>query len=139
MLIGDVLLAMREDAFRAAMGHDMSFFDRYQSGRIVSRITSDTDEFGRVSVLVTELFTQLLIVAILLVYLSAIDARLTLLLTMLAPLGFFIAWSFHNMARRITRRSQQAVADVNASFQKAVTGITVAKNFRREQGSMRSF
>jgi ABC-type multidrug transport system fused ATPase/permease subunit len=66
-LIGDVILAMRADAFDAVMNHDMSFFDKYQSGRIVSRITSDTDEFGRVAVLITELFTQLLVVVILMV------------------------------------------------------------------------
>ena len=40
-LLGDVVLALRVDAFRAVMNHDMSFFDRNQSGRIVSRITTD--------------------------------------------------------------------------------------------------
>ena len=77
-LLGDVVLAMRTDAFRAVMNHDMSFFDKYQSGRIVSRITSDTDEFSRVAVLLTELFSQVLLVVILVAYLFtdqlAIDA-----------------------------------------------------------------
>ena len=50
-LLADVVLAMRTDAFQAVIRHDMSFFDQYQSGRIVSRITSDTEEFGRVAVL----------------------------------------------------------------------------------------
>jgi len=134
MLLGDVLLAMRKDAFRAVVNHDMSFFDRNQSGRIVSRITSDTDEFARVAVLVTEVVTQLLAVVVLLAYLFTINARLTLLLILLAPVAFFIARLFQNIARRITRQSQRAVADVNASIQEAVTGIGVAKNFRREQG-----
>ncbi|MBX3010973.1 MAG: ABC transporter ATP-binding protein [Caldilineaceae bacterium] len=134
MLLGDVLLAMRNDAFRAVMNHDMSFFDQNQSGRIVSRITSDTDEFGRVAVLVTEVVTQLLAVVVLLAYLFTIDVRLTLLLILLAPVAFIIAWQFQSMARRITRHSQRVFADVNASIQEAVTGIGVAKNFRREQG-----
>jgi ATP-binding cassette subfamily B protein len=133
-LIGDVILAMRKDAFAAVMHHDMSFFDQYQSGRIVSRVTSDTDEFGRVAVLITELVTQLLLVVVLLVYLARIDWRLTLLLSFLAPVGFLIATRFQALARRVTRRSQQAIADVNVSIQEAVTGIAVAKNFRREQG-----
>lgn len=134
ILIGDVILAMRRDAFTAVMGHDLSFFDKYQSGRIVSRITSDTEEFGRVAVLVTEIVTQLLLVAVLLVYLIRINWQLTVILCLLAPLGFFIAGRFQTWARRVTRRSQQAIADVNASIQEAVTGISVAKNFRREQG-----
>ena len=133
-LISNVVLAMRQDAFAAVVNHDMSFFDEYQSGRIVSRITSDTDEFGRVAVLITELFTQILLVILLVAYLFTINWQMTLLLLLLAPVAFIIAGSYRSWARRITRKSQQAVADVNASIQEAVTGISVAKNFRREQG-----
>lgn len=133
-LLGDVVLSMRLDAFRAVMNHDMSFFDRNQSGRIVSRITTDTDEFSRVAVLVTEVGSQLLLVIMLLVYLFTINWQLTLLLALLAPVAIVVATSFQRWARRATRTSQQAVADVNASIQEAVTGIRVAKNFRREQG-----
>uniref|UniRef100_A0A7C1K036 ABC transporter ATP-binding protein n=1 Tax=Caldilinea aerophila TaxID=133453 RepID=A0A7C1K036_9CHLR len=133
-LLGDIVLALRLDAFRAVMNHDMSFFDRNQSGRIVSRITTDTDEFSRVAVLVTEVGSQLLLVVILLAYLFTINWQLTLLLMLLAPVAVLVASSFQRWARRVTRTSQQAVADVNASIQEAVTGIRVAKNFRREQG-----
>ena len=90
-LIADVILAMRKDAFTAVMNHDLSFFDKYQSGRIVSRVTSDTDEFGRVAVLVTDLITQLLLVIMLLIYLVGIDWKLTLILCFLAPVGFLIS------------------------------------------------
>lgn len=133
-LLGDIVLALRLDAFRAVMNHDMSFFDRNQSGRIVSRITTDTDEFSRVAVLVTEVGSQLLLVLILLAYLFTINWQLTLLLMLLAPVAVIVASSFQRWARNVTRTSQQAVADVNASIQEAVTGIRVAKNFRREQG-----
>lgn len=133
-LLSDIVLSLRIDAFRAVMNHDMSFFDRNQSGRIVSRITTDTDEFSRVAVLVTEVGSQLLLVVILLTYLFTINWQLTLLLMLLAPVAVIVASSFQRWARRATRTSQQAVADVNASIQEAVTGIRVAKNFRRERG-----
>jgi ATP-binding cassette subfamily B protein len=133
-VLGDVVLAMRTDAFRAVMSHDMSFFDQFQSARIVSRITSDTDEFSRVAVVLTELFSQVLLVIILLAYLFTINWQLTLLLALLAPVALIVASSYRAWARRVTRHSQQAVADVNASIQEAVTGIAVSKNFRREQG-----
>lgn len=133
-LFGDVILAMRVDAFRKVMGHDMSFFDQNQSGRIVSRITSDTDEFGRVAVLASEIVTQLLLVVVLVLYLFRIDVWLTMVVIALAPVGFLIGRVFQTTARRITRTSQQAVAEVNVSIQEAVNGIGVAKNFRREQG-----
>lgn len=138
-LIGDVVLAMRRDAFGAAMGHDMSFYDDHQSGATVSRITSDTDEFGRVAVLIAEVASQLLLALLLVIVLVTIEWRLTLLLLAVMPLVFGVASIFREVSRRITRRSQQAVADVNVSIQEAVTGINVAKNFRREQGIYEEF
>ena len=125
MLVADVVLAMRVDAFAAAMNHDLSFYDKYQSGRIVSRITSDTDEFGRVSTLITELVSQLLLVVILLVVLFNINVRLAFLVLILAPVAYWIATSFREVARRVTRQSQRVIAEVNTSIQEAVTGISV--------------
>ena len=92
-VLGDVVLAMRTDAFRAVMSHDMSFFDQFQSARIVSRITSDTDEFSRVAVVLTDLLSQVLLVIILLAYLFTVNWQLTLMLALLAPVAFIIAGS----------------------------------------------
>ena len=139
MLIGDVVLALREDAFRAAMAHDMSFYDEYQSGRIVSRITTDSDELGRVAMLITQVMNQLLLVIFLAVVLFTIEPRLTGLVLLMVPMVFIVSWSFRNVARRVTQRSQRAVGEVNVSIQEAVTGISVAKNFRREAGIYEEF
>jgi ATP-binding cassette, subfamily B, bacterial len=43
--IGRCSAGLGTDAFRAAAEHDLSFYDEYSSGRIQSRITSDTREF----------------------------------------------------------------------------------------------
>ncbi len=134
MLIGDVVLALRKDAFQAAMNHDMSFYDEFQSGRIVSRISSDSDEFGRVATLVTDVGSQLLLSAVLFFVLLSIEWRLAMLVLVMAPVAFWVANLFRGLARRITSQSQRVIAEVNVSIQDAVTGINVAKNFRREQG-----
>src|SRR5699024_9680142 len=46
--VGDVVLNLREDAMGAVLARDMSFYDEFSSGRIVSRVTSDTQEFATV-------------------------------------------------------------------------------------------
>ncbi len=132
-LMADIILDMRTDAFAAVVHHDLSFFDQFQSGRIVSRITSDTDEFGRTAIMVTDIVSQLLTLVILLVYLMTVSWQLTLVLLLLCPLGIFIATRFQKIARKATRQSQRVIAEVNVAIQEAVTGIRVAKNFRREQ------
>ncbi len=66
-IIGDVMLALRRDAFQAVMQHDMAFFDRFRSGRIISRITSDTQEFAQVVLLSTALISPLLKIVLLVI------------------------------------------------------------------------
>jgi len=139
ILMAGIIQDMRMDAFNAVIHHDLGFFDKFLSGRIVSRITSDTDEFGRASVVATEVISQLLLVFILLAYLLTISWQLTIALLLVTPMGFFIALFYQRIARRVSRQSQRAIAEVNVSIQEAVTGIRVAKNFRREQGIFDEF
>ena len=78
--VQDVILALRSDAFRAVVSHDLSFYDQFSSGRIVSRITSDTKDFGDVTVLLTDISSQVLQAMILGVVLVRLDWRLSLYL-----------------------------------------------------------
>jgi ATP-binding cassette subfamily B protein len=57
---------------------------------------------------------------------------LTLLLVLILPLIFLVALGFRRLARSVTRRGMRAMANVNAAIKEAVTGISVAKNFRQE-------
>jgi len=136
---GDVMLALRQDAFRASVRHDLSFYDEFKSGRIVSRITSDTQEFAQVVVLVTDLISQVLQVIILLPILLNIEWRLTLMLLSMTPIVYLVAVGFRKIARHVTRQGSRAMAEVNSAIKEAVTGIQIAKNFRQEQSIYESF
>jgi ATP-binding cassette, subfamily B, bacterial len=137
--VGDVVLELRKDAFSAAAGHDLSFYDKFSSGRIVSRITSDTTEFGNVVVLITDLFSQLVQALVLSVILIRTEWRLALLLFGFLPLVFLTALGFRRMARLVTRRGMRAMANVNAAIKETVSGIAVAKNFRQERSIYSEF
>src|SRR5512140_1226826 len=45
--VGNVVLKIREDAFDAVLKRDLSFYDTFASGKIVSRVTSDTQAFSQ--------------------------------------------------------------------------------------------
>lgn len=130
--VGDVMLELRRDAFAAAVDHDLSFYDEFSSGKVVSRVSSDTEDFARIVVLITDLGAQLLQAALLLAYLSQINGRLTLWLVGMLPVILGVAVSFRRLARRVTRQGFRAMANVNAAIKEAVTGISIAKNFRQE-------
>ncbi len=131
-IVGDVVLAMRNNAFRAAAGHDLSFYDEFSSGRIVSRISSDTQEFGQIVVLISDLVSQFALAMILGVVLFSIDWRLSVLMMAFVVAIFFVALGFRQLARTVTRRGMRAMANVNAAIKETVSGISIAKNFRQE-------
>lgn len=138
-VISDTILDIRTDAFAASARQDLSFYDEFSSGRIVSRITSDTQEFGDVLVLATDIVNQIAVALILIVVLFGIQWKLTLVVLALAPLVALAALGFRNIARRVTRQSSRALGEVNKAIQEAVTGIRVAKNFRQEQAIYNEF
>ncbi len=137
--VGDVVLDLRTRAFRAAAEHDLSFYDQFSSGRIVSRITSDTNDFGQLVVIVTEVGWQIVQAVILGVVLFRTDLKLSLMLLVFLPIIFAIAAGFRAMARRVTKRGMKAMSDVNAAIKETISGISIAKNFRQEDSIFRSF
>lgn len=137
--VGDVVLALREDAFRAVLQRDMSFYDQYASGRIVSRVTSDTQDFATVVTLTIDLLSQLLLVAIIAVVMLTINWQLALITLATGPIVIAVALTFRHVARLTTRQAQRALANVNASIQETVSGIAVAKSFRQEAAIYQQF
>ncbi len=130
--VGDVVLQLRARAFEAAAEHDLSFYDQFSSGRIVSRITSDSNDFGQLVVIVTDIGSEFLQVIILSVVMIRTEWHMSLLLFSFIPFIVGIAMGFRSLARRVTRRGMQAMADVNAAIKETVSGISIAKNFRQE-------
>jgi ATP-binding cassette subfamily B protein len=137
--VGDVVLDMRTRAFRAAAEHDLSFYDQFSSGRIVSRITSDTNDFGQLVVIITDVVAQIFQAILIAVVLFRTEWKLALLLIGFLPIVFGIAAGFRELARRVTRRGMKAMSDVNAAIKETISGISIAKNFRQEESIFNSF
>ncbi|WIG58970.1 MAG: Heterodimeric efflux ABC transporter, permease/ATP-binding subunit 2 [Ktedonobacterales bacterium] len=131
--VGNVVLNLRLDSFSAVMARDMSFYDENPSGKVVSRVTSDTEDFATVVTLVLNLLSQFLLVLLITIVLFYIDARLALLALLIAPVIVIVALAFRRIARTTTTRARRALARVNSTVQETISGISVAKNFRQEQ------
>ena len=137
--VGDVVLKLRTQAFHAAAEHDLSFYDQFSSGRIVSRITTDTNDFGQLVVIVTDVSAQIFQAVILGVILVRTEWHMALLMFGFIPFIFAVALGFRAMARRVTKQGMQAMADVNSTIKETVSGISIAKNFRQEESIFQTF
>jgi ATP-binding cassette subfamily B protein len=137
--VGDVVLKLRSQAFRAAADHDLSFYDQFSSGRIVSRITSDTNDFGQLVVILTDVTAQMFQAVLLGVILFKTEWHMALLMVGFVPINLAFTLGFRALARRVTKRGMQAMADVNSAIKETVSGIAIAKNFRQENSIFQTF
>lgn len=137
--IAELIRQLSTDAFEASVRQDLSFHDSYDSGKVVSRITFDTREFGQLVTLSTDVLMQLISSMILLVILFRTEWRLSIAVVLLIPLLFFLVIRYRHIARKITREGMRAMANVNSTIKETVSGIAIAKNFRQEEAIYEDF
>ena len=139
VVIANVCLDLRRDAASAVLNHDLSFFDRNPIGKIVSRINTDSRDFGQTVDLTLQLISSLLVISFLLIIMSLINFTLTLITIITFPLFFVLALSYRKIARSKTLLGQRALASVNAYVKESFSGIQIAKTFRQEEKLYTSF
>ncbi|MHA2185706.1 MAG: ABC transporter ATP-binding protein, partial [Promethearchaeota archaeon] len=132
MVIGDVVLDLRQNASSAVLNHDLSFFDKNPLGKIVSRINTDSSDFSQVVELALDLVSSFIIIVFLLIVMSIINPTLFLLTLITFPLFFGVAMAYRKIARKRALLGQRALASVNSFVKESFSGIQIAKTFRQE-------
>jgi len=132
-VIGSVVLDIRKYAHKSVVNHDLSFFDKNPLGKIVSRINTDSRDFGETVGLSIEVVSSVVVLVLLIIVMLTVNVVLTLVLLITLPLFFVAALSFRKFARKMTLLGQRALASVNAYTKESFSGIQIAKTFRREK------
>ena len=130
--VGEVVMKVREDSMDAVLARDMSFYDEFASGKVVSRVLSDTQDFSSVVTLSIELLSQVLLVMAVTASLFFLNVTLAWITLAISPLVIIAALAFRRAARTATQQAQRAGSLVNSAVSETVSGIGVAKSFRRE-------
>jgi ABC-type multidrug transport system fused ATPase/permease subunit len=128
-----ILLGLRRRVFDHFQRLSPSFHDKYTSGRVISRLTSDVDVIdemletgfdGLVTALLTLFGTAILLLTL--------DVRLGLISLLSFPVLFVLTAWFRRRSALVYRRTREAVALVIVHFVESMTGIRAVQAFRRE-------
>ncbi|MBW8700705.1 putative multidrug export ATP-binding/permease protein [Streptomyces sp. MBT84] len=136
----DVLLDLRGRIFRHAQALSVDFHERYTSGRLISRSTTDVESLRE---LLAEGLQELVTVVLSFVYISALLLWLDLGLgavavASLVPL-YWLVRLYQRRAGRIFRRRSTAIAAVIVKFAETMNGIRPVRAFRREAANDAGF
>ncbi len=128
-----VLLDLRGRVFDHSQALSISFHEKYTSGKVISRMTSDLDALGDLAAEGLEgLVSGLLSVVAISVTLLVLDLDLGLIaLAAFIPILLATRW-FQNRSRRIYRRTRSAIASVIVQFTETMNGLRAVLSFRRE-------
>jgi ATP-binding cassette subfamily B protein len=135
-----ILLEMRRRIFRHAQALSLDFHERYTSGRIISRATSDVDTVRELlNEGLQELLSVILSVLYIAVLLIVMDWRLGLAsLASVLPIYLFTR-GYRRRSLVIYRLSRTAVAKVIVRFTETMNGIRPVQAFRREAANEAAF
>ncbi|MFF7687757.1 ABC transporter ATP-binding protein [Streptomyces syringium] len=134
------LLDLRGRIFRHAQTLGVDFHERYTSGRIVSRATTDVESIRE---LLNDGLQELIGVALSVVYVSAMLLYLdwglgAAAMVSFGPLYLFVR-SYQRRSRRVYSRRSTAIAAVIVKFSETMNGIRPVQAFRRERANETDF
>jgi len=138
-MVYNVCYNLRRQTNLRVLEQDLSFFDKYPTGRIVSRINSDGQKFGGSVTMFTELISAFLMLIIVLIPMIFISPLLTGVFMLIVPIVFAFTLSFRKVARRKSVYGQRSLAQVNAFVQESMAGIQIIKSFRQEESQFENF
>ncbi|MFF3329816.1 ABC transporter ATP-binding protein [Streptomyces sp. NPDC002888] len=129
----DVLLDLRGRIFRHAQALSVDFHERYTSGRLISRSTTDVESLRE---LLNEGLQELVTVVLSFVYISAMLLWLDLGLGAVAVASFvplyLLVRMYRRRAGRVYTKRSTAIAAVIVRFVETMNGIRPVRAFRRE-------
>ncbi|WP_111767791.1 ABC transporter ATP-binding protein [Nakamurella deserti] len=136
----DVLRGLRARVFDHAQQLSVSFHEKYTSGRVISRMTSDLETIGEtLETGINDLIAGLLSVVVISGVLLWLDPTLgAVSLLAFVPLFFVTRW-FQRRSLTIYRGSRTAMASLIVQFTETMNGLRAVQTFRREPRNARIF
>ncbi len=113
-----------------------SFYDRVQSGQLISRANSDIRSVQMYSTFAPMILVQCLNGAIAFVFMLAIDWQLALIVMTVMPLLYVIGIRMREVMFPISWITQARLADVATIVDENVNGVRVVKSFAQEEAEI---
>ena len=131
---------MRQDLFSHLQRLPFRFYDNHETGRIMTRITSDLFEVCELAHHGPEnLLISSVMIVLSFVYLASIDWVLTLIIFTCVPILVFVTMHYRKAMRSAFDDRRKSNATINAAVESSVTGIRVTKAYTNADREVEKF
>jgi len=129
----EVLTRIKKDLFQRLLRLPLSFFDRHQSGYILSRVNEVEGLSLFFSNTTVRLALSVLEFLFSLVILFALNWKLTLIALGILPLLYMATKNYSGTLRKLSREVMEKGAVVSSRVQETLSGVEVVKVFNSEE------
>jgi ATP-binding cassette subfamily B multidrug efflux pump len=136
----NMLFKMRFDLFSHLQELSFSFFDRSNSGDIISIVTNDTENIGDAFTSgVIQVTSDILSLALIIVLMFSINIQLTLVSLLIIPLIIVSALAFQSRFTSAYRTTREKISSLTSKLQESISGIKEIKSFTKESDVIKDF
>jgi ATP-binding cassette subfamily B multidrug efflux pump len=130
----NIIRKLRNEIFSHLQRLSFSFFDRNPVGRLVTRVTNDTETLNEMySNVLVNMFKDLFVLAGIMFIMLQLDVELALLAFTTLPLIIGTTVLYKRYARDAFREVRTRLARINASMNENITGMRIVHIFKREK------
>ncbi|SDZ16358.1 ATP-binding cassette, subfamily B [Evansella caseinilytica] len=135
-----IIKKMREDVFAKVNQLPIQYFDHLPAGKIVSRITNDTEAIRELYVRVlATFFTSIIYMAGIFTALFLLDSRLAMMTLLIIPIIVLWMIVYRKFAGKFNRIIRERLSDINGKINENIQGMSVIQAFGREKEITDSF
>ncbi len=135
-----IIQNMRTDVFGQIQRLPVNYFDNLPAGKVVSRITNDTEAIRELYVTVlAQFFTGIIYIFGILTALFFLDVRLAMICSVIIPIMFIWIIVYRRYASKYNHLIRQRLSDLNAMINESIQGMTIIQAFRRQKQTTDEF
>jgi len=135
-----VVYDIRNDIFKAIQRQSFAFFDRTQTGQLMSRATTDVDRIrGFLGWQIMGVVSSLLLFSGVLTQMLSMDVELTLASFAITPFVFATFLLYGKKVRPVIHLSREQFGAITSVLWENLVGIRVVRSFGREKFEIEKF
>ncbi|WPK13850.1 ABC transporter ATP-binding protein [Lysinibacillus louembei] len=135
-----VVQQMRQDVFGHIQTLPIHYFDNLPAGKVVARVTNDTEAVRNLYVTVLSQFaTSIISIAGVYIALFILDVKLGLIALVVIPFIYVWMIGYRKFASKYNHVIRTKIADINAMINESINGMTIIQAFRREDQMKKEF
>lgn len=135
-----VLFTLRMEMFTHLQKLSLSFYDRHEVGRVMSRVQNDVAALQEVLTTgVLEIVADFLILGIVIFMVFSMNYELALISMSIIPVMILVLFFYEKLSRNSFMRVRQAISVVNADLQENISGARVIQAMSRESVNLQRF